>query len=219
MARHCSMLLSGMFVLLAVSCSQMYDDTSTESTGVYPSAERVQEIAADTITKEDLQKELDEAMKNPSINAYYKKVLREKKMVRAEDTLMLSITEMLFTPESDKDLFYFLVFTKSLNGSDGFFSEALGLAAMDFLRENTAAFASYFDNAPELSALDMKNWANCINGELQISEEGNEEQAIYDLEKELMQNIKGTGKEGVIARFMASVRTERMEKLNQIGFL
>ncbi len=213
MVRLCSMLLYGMFVFLVVSCSQIYDDTSTESARGYPSAERVQEMVPDTVTREDLQQELDAAVKNPSVPNYYKKVLREGRLIKAEDSLMLSITELLFTPEQDEDLFYFLVFTKSLNGADGFYSEALGLAAMDFLRENTMTFASYFDIAPDLTATDMKNWSSCIYGELQISEEGNEEQAIFDLEKDLVQNVKGSGKEGVIARFMASVRTERMEKM------
>ena len=201
-----------LLLLLVTSCSQMYDDTSTESTGGYPSAERVQEMAPDTVTKEELHQELEAAIKNADIRDYYKKVLREGKLIKAEDSLMLTITELLFTPEQDKDLFYFLVFTKSLNGADGFYSEAMGLAAMDFLRENTGAFTTYFDKAPKLTAVDLKNWADCIYGELQISEEGNEEQAIFDLEKDLLQNVKGSDQEGVIARFMATIRTERIEK-------
>lgn len=211
--------LTAVFILFAfASCDPPPPEYSSGEDGTAYSKEEVApEVLsrpADTIDISRLKSDLKESLKDSSIPQYYKNVYRQGKIITGNDQLMLSITERIFTAEPNQAYFYFLVFTKSMNGADGFYSEALGLAAMDFLRENTGAFASYFDGAPELTALDMKSWAHCVYGEMQISEEGNEEQAIYDLEKELMQNVKGSGKEGVIARFMAGIRAERIELTN-----
>ena len=208
-----ALLLTGLFVF--VSCDPPPPEYSAGEDGTAYSKEEIApemlSRPADTIDISKLKNQLEESLKDTAIAKYYKSVYRQGKIITGDDRLMLTVTEKLFTAEPDRAYFFFLVFTRSMNGADGFYSEALGLAAMDFLRENTGTFASYFDGAPGLTALDMKNWAHCIYGELQISEEGNEEQAIYELEKELMQNIKGSGKEGVITRFMAGIRAERID--------
>ena len=148
-----------------------------------------------TVSNSPMQIELDNALKNESIDNYYKEVYRTEKLISADDNKMLSITDSLFTNDSETDLFYFIVFTKSMNGSDGFYSEALGLSAFDFVTKKTEWFADYFNIAPKLTDKDMGNWANYVYGEIQISREDEEEKAFNELENELLENIKGARKE------------------------
>lgn len=141
------------------------------------------------------QIELNNVLKIESIDKYYKEVYYQEKLISADDNLMLSITDSLFTTNQETDLFYFIVFTKSMNGSDGFYSEALGLSSFDFVSKKTEWFAAYFNIAPKLTDKDMDNWASCIYGEIQISRENEEEKAIIELENQLLDNIKEARKE------------------------
>jgi len=79
------------------------------------------------------QIELNNTLKIESIDDYFKEVYLQEKLISADEIKMLSITDSLFTNNSETDLFYFIVFTKSMNGSDGFYSEALGLTTFDFI--------------------------------------------------------------------------------------
>jgi hypothetical protein len=161
-----------------------------------------------TVSNSPMQIELDNALKNESIDNYYKEVYRTEKLISADDNKMLSITDSLFTNDSETDLFYFIVFTKSMNGSDGFYSEALGLSAFDFVTKKTEWFVDYFNIAPKLTNKDMENWANYVYGEIQISREDEEGKAINELENELLENIKGARKEykPVIEKLIKKIR-------------
>lgn len=148
-----------------------------------------------TISKSPMQIELDIALKNESIDNYYIEVYQQEKLILADDYKMLSITDSLFTKSPKTDLFYFIVFTKSMNGSDGFYSEAIGLSAFNFITKKTEWFADYFSIAPKLSEKDMDNWARYVYSEIQISRENEEGKAVKELEKQLLENIKGARKE------------------------
>jgi hypothetical protein len=141
------------------------------------------------------QIELNNALKIESVDKYYKEVYYQEKLISADDNTMLSITDSLFTTNLETDLFYFIVFTKSMNGSDGFYSEALGLSAFNFVTEKTEWFADYFNIAPKLTDKDMDNWANYIYGEIQISRESEELKAINELESVVLKNINERRKE------------------------
>ena len=141
------------------------------------------------------QIELNNTLKIESIDDYFKEVYLQEKLISADEIKMLSITDSLFTNNSETDLFYFIVFTKSMNGSDGFYSEALGLTTFDFITKKTEWFANYFNIAPKLTDTDMDNWANFIYGEIQISREGEEFKAIKELETLCISNIKEARKE------------------------
>lgn len=141
------------------------------------------------------QAELNNALANPEIEDYYKQVFQQKKLLPEDDNKMLSITDSLFTTNPQTDLFYFMVFTRSMNGSDGFYSEAVGLSAFNFVNQHTEQFADYFNIAPGLDEKDMDNWANFIHGEIQISKEGKEEKAVQELESTVFENLKGARKE------------------------
>lgn len=154
------------------------------------------------------QKELNNTLANNTIDNYFKDVYHQEKLIPADDNKMLSITDSLFTTDEKTDLFYFIVFTKSMNGSDGFYSEALGISAFNFVSKNTEWFADYFNIAPKLTNKDMDNWANYVYGEIQISREGEELKAIKELEVIVLENIKVARKEyrPVIEKFIGKIK-------------
>lgn len=100
----------------------------------------------------------------------------------AEDDKMLSITDSLFTLNPKTAKFFFYVFTYSMNEADGFYAEALGLSALDFIKERPEKFETYFRRSDKFSKKELYNWAECIYGEIQISRENEEQEAITELE-------------------------------------
>jgi hypothetical protein len=120
---------------------------------------------------------------------YYMDIYRQEKLIDADDILMLSITDSLFTENRETELFYFVVFTKSMNGSDGFYSEALGTSCYKFITTKTNKFTEHFLKESKLTETDLKSWAECIFGEIQIAKKNSEIEAIKELEKELLENI------------------------------
>lgn len=155
------------------------------------------------------QRELKKALADPTIDSYYKEIYRQEKLIPADDSKMLSITEKLFTEDPDKDLFFFLVFTKSMAGSDGAYSEAVGHSAFKFVTKKTEWFADYFNVAPKLNDQDLDNWARHVYGEIKISRENEEKKAVKELESQLLQNIKGVRKEYevVVKRFIEKIKS------------
>jgi hypothetical protein len=175
------------------------EKTKTETTTKNPKEE----------TASPYRQEINKALADTTIDDYYKEIYRQEKLISADDNKMLSITENLFTDDPDKDLFYFIVFTKSMNGSDGFYSEALGLSSFEFVTTKTEKFADYFNIAPKLTDQDMDNWAQYVYGEIQISRENHEEKAVKELETQLFENIKGDRKEYrvIIERFIEKIKS------------
>jgi hypothetical protein len=145
--------------------------------------------------KSSAELQIDSVLTDSAINPYFKEILKKGCLVNhPDDNVMLSITDSLFTLDAERQLFYFIVFTKSMYKSDGFYSEALGLSALRFVRENTDRFADYFNIIPLLSDKDFNNWIDVVWGEIMISEENQECKAIDDLEIQLNENIKGNRK-------------------------
>lgn len=136
------------------------------------------------------QHELNKALNDSTIELYYNNVYSQGKLIPASDDVMLSITDSLLTHDPDRKLFYFIVFTKSMNGADGFYAEAVGLSAFNFVTTRPEWFADYFNISPRLTDKDMDNWAKCIYGEIQISEEGHEQEAVKDLENVLLHDTR-----------------------------
>jgi hypothetical protein len=217
-------ILTTLILIGFISCRESVEHTEKETT-----AEQVnQNIEIDMQTTQtdydfstSLEDELQAFMNDPSIDEYYKETLRKGKLIHAsDDNIMLSITDSLWTKDSEKALFYFLVFTKSMYGSDGFYSEALGLSTLSFIETNTETFADYFNVAPFLNERDMDNWANYISGEIQISNENNEMEAFYQLEEKLTNNIKESKKESqtLIKNFIQKIRDTLIQNLELADF-
>lgn len=154
------------------------------------------------------QKEINKALVDNTIDKYFKDIYYQEKLISANDNKMLSITDSIFTADKETDLFYFIVFTKSMNGSDGFYSEALGLSTFEFITKKTEWFANYFNIAPKLTDKDMDNWVRYIYGEIQISRKGEELNAINELETLTINNIKESRKEykPVIEKLIKKIR-------------
>ena len=144
----------------------------------------------------ELDSLLNVALNDDKINSYYKDVYNAGKLIHQDDdNVILSITDSIFTNVNERRYFYFIVFTKSMNGSDGFYSEALGLRAKEFVENNTERFAHYFNASPLLTEKDFNNWAYYILGEIAITQEHNEPDGIIELEEKLIKNIKEQRKE------------------------
>lgn len=126
---------------------------------------------------------------------YYLDIFNQEKLIESDDILMLSITDSLLTKDKENELFYFIVFTKSMNGSDGFYSEAVGLSCFNFITKNPIRFAKYFLSEKKLNDSDFNNWAGYIYGEIQISRENQELVAIRELEDLLKEKVKDSNKE------------------------
>jgi hypothetical protein len=150
-------------------------------------------ISCDRKVKSDNQlvTTVDSIQEKNSIINYFNEIYQKEKLIKADDRQMLSITDSLFTKDSDKGLFYFIVFTKSLNGSDGFYSEGAGQSAFNYITNNPRQFAEYFKTSEKLNQKDLDNWADSISGEIIISNENNELKAVNDLETNLTEKMKG----------------------------
>ncbi|MDO9184920.1 MAG: hypothetical protein Q7W13_02835 [Bacteroidia bacterium] len=198
------------FSFLLLSCNQQTEKTATitDSLSNKPTLDsKIIDLTGEIISP--FQKELNNAIKDQKIDPYYKDIYKQEKLIVADDNKMLSITDSLFTNDPNTDLFFFIVFTKSMNGSDGFYSEALGLASFNFITTKTEWFADYFNIAPKLTDQDMDNWATYIWGEIQISRENQEGKAINELEEKLLDNLKGVREEYkvVIEKLIKKIRS------------
>lgn len=135
-----------------------------------------------TISHDYYQEKLDECYENPDIDAYYKEIYDKEEMIEAEHDKMYSITENISTLDTDKNFFYFVVFTKAMNGAEGFFAEALGMTAVKFLQEDTFNFAEFFgSNVDKLTDKDMDNWVSFVKTGIHVTNSGNEEAALTEL--------------------------------------
>jgi hypothetical protein len=207
---------------LFLSCGQQADKKeeyiveSTLEKNVIKDAENVdkQIIAEFEEIDSPHQQKLNKALADPTIDEYYKEIYRQQKLIIADDNKMLTIKEKLFSNDPDNDLFYFIVFTKSMIGSDGYNSEAVGLSAFKYVTEKSEQFADYFNNASNLTEQDMDNWAEYVYGEIQISRENEEKEAVKELETQLLDNIKGRRNEYkvVIDRFLKKIRSHMPDR-------
>ena len=151
--------------------------------------DEIERVVDSTATERSFQNELDFALKSESIDPYFKDVFDQKKLIPTDDSKMNMITDSLFTTVNETKLFYFIVFTKSMNGADGYFSEDLGVQALNFVTQQTKRFATYFTSVPQLNDQDLNNWAACILGEIMISREKEEQQAIQSLGQHLREEL------------------------------
>ncbi|MEL1243936.1 hypothetical protein AAEO56_06645 [Flavobacterium sp. DGU11] len=146
-------------------------------------------VITEAVQVTPLEKELNNALNDPLIDDYYKETYTKGRLVIADDDKMLTITDSLFSRDTKKDFFYFMVFTKSMNGSDGFYSEALDYSSYRFVLNHTVAFSKYFAESPILNDKDMENWARYVMGEVFITHEVNEYDVINDEVKALKNKL------------------------------
>lgn len=161
--------------------------------------------------KSPAELQIEKVLGDSTIDRYYKDILSKGHLIsHSDNNKMLSVTDSIFTEHHDRQLFYFMVFTKSMNKSDGFYSEALGLSAMKFVKEHTYRFADYFNIVPLLDDNDFNNWIDYVWGEIMITAENHEKEAVDKLAIRLYGNIKGNRKEYklIIDEFIEGLKTK-----------
>ncbi|MBC7425297.1 MAG: hypothetical protein H7321_02075 [Bacteroidia bacterium] len=207
-----SILKTG-WVLFLYSCGRNSSENSSivaDSTlkNIYINSAKIE--SKNEITVSANQQKLNKNLADTAIDPYYKEIYRQGKLTTIDYKNLLSLPKKLFKKDTANDLFFFIVFTKSLSSSDEFYSEGAGLTALKFVTENTEKFAVNFNNAPYLNDQDLNNWAKCIYSEIQISNEKFETRAVRNLENRLLKNIKGSKKENI------DIVTKLIEKINQL---
>ena len=152
------------------------------------------------------------AIQNRNIDPYYKNIIEEGRFIaNPSEYKMMALTDsLLFNCDPGQSIFYFISFTKSMNGSDGFYSEAVSMGAFRFVTTQTSKFLSYFDVGVQLGEKDLNNWARFIFGEIQIVSEKKELKAIDELEVLLKENAKGMKNEylEIIDKLIKKIRIE-----------
>ena len=138
------------------------------------------------------QLELNNALLDSSISAYCKEVYKKGKYIPPGSGDLESVRDSLFTTNPKTDLFYFIVFTKLMNNTDGhgYHHEALSFAAKTFVIQKTQIFADYFIRAPKLTETDLDHWADYVYGQILLGYESEEFEAMNELLLLLQKNVK-----------------------------
>ncbi|MBL4704972.1 MAG: hypothetical protein JKY54_10650 [Flavobacteriales bacterium] len=105
---------------------------------------------------------------------YFDEVLEQSNLIISENFNPDAIADSLFSSNQKQQSYFFSVFTKSMTGADGSYSELVGLSSLKFLLDSPDKFAHYFATNPTLDVLDLSNWARFISSELEISGENQE---------------------------------------------
>jgi hypothetical protein len=161
-------LYFGLFCVLLVGCSENEEKESNPE----------QISSEDTISTQIEVEQI--GLTDSTISTYFQEIYNAKKLIWAEDDLMLTIIDSLYSKDSNNCCYYFEVFTMSMNGSDGFYSESVGYNAYKFLNSYLEQFANCFSNSSKLGDLEMKNWAYYVYAEIQISNENEEQKALLE---------------------------------------
>jgi hypothetical protein len=107
------------------------------------------------------------------------------------DNEALALLDSLTAKNKTSRAFYVKVVTKTYAKSDGYFSEALGLAGKEYIENNTAAFISNFDHKECFTPIDLNTWADIVMLEMKINDDGNSDNPIVDeYVKKLQSNCK-----------------------------
>lgn len=119
-------------------------------------------------------------LNNPNVSQLAKNIYLNKNWNLNNDKEALSILDSLTAKDKDSRAFYFKVSTLTYRKSDGYFSEALGLAGYEYVKNNPSEFAGYFDNKECFKEKDLETWTDIIMLEFQIMEEKEYSQPIAD---------------------------------------
>ena len=125
----------------------------------------------------------------------------------SEDSQALSLLDSLNAKEIEARPFYFKVVTLTYAKSDGYFSEGLGNAGYDYVKDNTSEFVNYFIGDNSFSKEDLKTWAKIILLELSISAEENLQKGISNYIKELKSKKLSTEQTAVLDEFCSLLKT------------
>jgi hypothetical protein len=142
-----------------------------------------------------------------STEEYFQKIYSDEKMFYIKDeNMILSIGDSLFSKDSSKQEYYFTVFSKSMNGSDGFYSEMVSLCAYKFVTVESQKFINYFRHSNKLTEQDLDNWALFVLGEIQIEYDTEIKKGVKELQNKLEKNVPKSNKQNPITKLIKKIK-------------
>ncbi len=105
-----------------------------------------------------------------------------------DDEETLALIDSLFSKDSERHPFYFVLATRTMWWSDGAFSEPLGEKAKKYVETETKQFLKYFETEKVLTESDFNKWTEYVAGEIGITDENNELQEAENVRKRMMES-------------------------------
>lgn len=140
--------------------------------------------------------DLDEKIGNKTLRQYleddkipyiFKTVFQGERALN-DDEETLALIDSLFSKDSERHPFYFVLVTRTMWWSDGAFSEPLGENAKKYIETETKQFFKYFKNEKVLTEADYSKWTEYVAGEIGITAENNELQEAENVRKRMMKS-------------------------------
>tara|TARA_B100001173_G_C15774606_1_gene456610 strand:- start:45 stop:704 length:660 start_codon:yes stop_codon:yes gene_type:complete len=188
-------LLTAIFLIKA--CTPTIQEGKSKEINPADTLKVIRVVPVEKLKKLTNKELINLSLKDTNISSYLKEIYAQKKLVPANDSIMLTIVDSIGT-KSKNSLFYFLTFTYSMNGSDGFLSEIIGYTSLDYLKNNTKEFFNYYNTVEELNENHLGQWAEYIANEIYISNSEQIEtidtnifhQEIDKFKKEIISNLQ-----------------------------
>src|SRR5687767_10159594 len=110
-------------------------------------------------------------LSDPSTPPLAKSIFLNQEFVFTNEEESLALLDSLQARDRISRQFYFKVITIAYPKSDGSFSEAMGMAAKEYVEKNSKEFAGFFDSADCFSTTDLETWADIVLLEMKILSE------------------------------------------------
>ncbi|NBP28919.1 MAG: hypothetical protein EBV23_04965 [Flavobacteriia bacterium] len=181
---------------------------------VVPKENNYSTKAQNTRYEERCQCNFERFLADQNIPQLAKAIYCNKEWNLNNDNQALALLDSLTAKNKTTRPFYFKVVTKTLEKSDGYFSEALGLAGYEFIEYHPQEFASYFDNRGCFTQDDLAAWADIVLMEFSIREEITENQLkLHEYLKSLRLSLKnGTSTQKETLRVFSAILTKKWKE-------
>ena len=147
------------------------------------------------------------------------KTIYKKEDWNLNDFQVLSFLDSLTARDKEARPFYFRVVTNSKEKSDGYYSEALGLAGKDYVEHNSKEFAAYFDEGSCFTEKDLETWSDIVMLEFGILVENTDNPNEM---KDYIQSIRegcqdcSVAQKATIEKFAARLNAKWQQLLNEL---
>ena len=231
-----AIIILGIIVFITGGCGQARSNQTEIESKVVKEQEENRcdfEEEYDTISGENEEKNfrqigLDEKIGNQTLKDYltdekipqiFKDVFQQKQTIFEEEEKTLALIDSLFSTDTKRHPFYFVLVTRALWWADGAFAEPLGVAVREYVESNTQQFLAYFSTEVVLTQFDFKHWARFTLFEILIDSEDNVEQQIENTERLMKENCINCSskKTKMIDKFIKKMYAEhkRIQRMNR----
>lgn len=163
------------------------------------------EVNTQPIKKEDSVNTPDIALDSSmTIEEAAKKILAGENYYRWNDSYLLSLIDSLNSNDKISRNYYFKVFNKIMDKSDGYVSEAIGVDALEYTSYHTKEFIEW---SSALTIEQLDSWAYHVGIEIYLSSQSNE------VEGDDMKN--GENYADLLRQNCISCRTDQITRLNR----